>query len=302
MKRKYMPVIAALLAAAIAVGFTSCSSCGSGEQGSVVIMGTTTAENGDESVTAAPDTTPEESSTAPTDTTEATTTAATTEETASATTTEVPATTTAEVTTKAPVTTTVAATTKAPVTTTAPVTTKAPATTTPAATTTTVPATTTAAPETTAPASGSISSVKTQQTMSTEMRNEMLRLINEARVANGLSKITLDPTANLTAQIRAEELELLYSADHLRPDGRKWSTIYTDYSISYHYIGENIGYGMNTGDTVQLMFDAWMNSPPHKANILSVNFKSAGFGMFTTTDSEGNKYYYWAQEFITYWD
>ena len=55
--------------------------------------------------------------------------------------------------------------------------------------------------------------------------------------------------------------------------------------------GENIAMGQPTAASVM---NAWMNSPGHKANILSVNFTEIGVGV--AKDASGT--IYWTQQFI----
>ena len=65
--------------------------------------------------------------------------------------------------------------------------------------------------------------------------------------------------------------------------------------ITYRAWGENIAYiqGINDYNALGIRFmDNWMNSPGHKANILSSNFSSIGVGVCKIGDT-----YYATQEF-----
>ena len=65
--------------------------------------------------------------------------------------------------------------------------------------------------------------------------------------------------------------------------------------ISYRAWGENIAFikGMTGNSALATRFmDNWMNSPGHKANILSTNFSSIGVGVYKIGDA-----YYATQEF-----
>jgi hypothetical protein len=55
--------------------------------------------------------------------------------------------------------------------------------------------------------------------------------------------------------------------------------------------GENIAAGYSTP---QAVMDGWMNSPPHRANILSPNFWEIGVGYYTGSGSHAP---YWTQDF-----
>ena len=54
--------------------------------------------------------------------------------------------------------------------------------------------------------------------------------------------------------------------------------------------GENLAKFYYTSDSV---VTAWMASPTHAANIMDINFKTIGIGIFQSSDGK----WYWAQEF-----
>jgi uncharacterized protein YkwD len=45
------------------------------------------------------------------------------------------------------------------------------------------------------------------------------------------------------------------------------------------YVGENIAYGSGDRSSPRSIARAWMNSPPHRANILSSSFREIGIGV-----------------------
>jgi uncharacterized protein YkwD len=49
------------------------------------------------------------------------------------------------------------------------------------------------------------------------------------------------------------------------------------------YIGENIAYGSGNRSSPRSIGTAWMNSPPHRANILSRSFREIGIGLASGT-------------------
>lgn len=119
-------------------------------------------------------------------------------------------------------------------------------------------------------------------------REEVFRLINEERVANGVPEFTLDETAMEFAQLRAEEIADKFS--HERPDGDS-SGMYSHYTF-----GENIAKGYRTpADAV----DGWMNSTGHRNTMLG-NYADygnyAGVGVYRK-----NGVIYWTLEIIA-WD
>ena len=125
----------------------------------------------------------------------------------------------------------------------------------------------------------------------------MLNLVNEARVENGLDKLWYSARVHEIATLRAYELSSYYS--HNRSDGRGFHTAFSDSGIQYKTVGENIAYGRNMFETVEEVFQAWMNSPSHRDNILSSDFECVGFGL-AELKIGNDKYYYWSQEFATF--
>lgn len=111
----------------------------------------------------------------------------------------------------------------------------------------------------------------------------VFRLVNEAREAEGLAPLTLDDKLCEAAQIRAKELNELYS--HTRPDGRDADSVLDDNNISWVSMGENIA-GVNM--TEDLM-PGWMSSDGHRRNILNPKATEVGIAKYNN---------YWVQLFI----
>jgi uncharacterized protein YkwD len=53
------------------------------------------------------------------------------------------------------------------------------------------------------------------------------------------------------------------------------------------YVGENIAYGSGTRSSPRSIGRAWMNSPPHRRNILSPSFREIGIGVASGTPVGG---------------
>ena len=127
-----------------------------------------------------------------------------------------------------------------------------------------------------------------------ELENEVLGLLNEARKNAGLGTLTMD-TGNLmkAADIRAMEIVILYA--HERPDHDGWQTVFDEESTGYKLVGENLGKhnAPTDGSSVaQGLFDAWMNSTDHRANIMKPEYTHVSIACL-----EYNGYYYWVQLF-----
>ena len=120
---------------------------------------------------------------------------------------------------------------------------------------------------------------------------QVIDLVNKERVAHGLNKLEASDKLNEVAQLRANEIMTEYS--HTRPDGRSCFTALDDANVYYTTSGENIAYGYTTPEIV---VQAWMDSPGHRANILNPDVTMIGVG-FVCIDNTASGYY-WTQEFI----
>ena len=108
-------------------------------------------------------------------------------------------------------------------------------------------------------------------------------LVNEERVAQGLTELTWSEGLYQAAVVRAQECETSFS--HTRPDGTDWWTVNSD--LMY---GENLAYNYDTAEEVVA---AWMSSEGHRANILKASYVTIGIGCYQTAAGK----WYWAQEF-----
>ena len=120
-----------------------------------------------------------------------------------------------------------------------------------------------------------------------EYRDEVFRLVNEARETEGLEPLVAHSTAMEFAQIRAEEISESFS--HKRPDG-------TVGEYSHYQFMENIAMRQSSPEEV---VDAWLNSSGHRAAIMadySDQGNYMGVGVY-----EKNGVLYWVLEFIA-WD
>ena len=118
---------------------------------------------------------------------------------------------------------------------------------------------------------------------------ELLNLVNKARAENGLSALTLNSNLSAVAQKKAEDMKNNNYFSHTSPTYGSPFDMIKNAGINYKTAGENIAKGQKTAEAV---FNAWMNSSGHRANILNSRFTQMGIGV---TDGS-NKY--WSQMFI----
>jgi uncharacterized protein YkwD len=103
----------------------------------------------------------------------------------------------------------------------------------------------------------------------------MLLLINNERTSRGLKAIVFD--ANL-AQVGRDHCSDMFKRgyfSHYTPEGASPFDRMVSNGISFNYAGENLALAPN----VDLSMQGLMQSPGHKANILSSNFNRVGIGV-----------------------
>lgn len=120
----------------------------------------------------------------------------------------------------------------------------------------------------------------------------ILRLCNQARREEGLAPLKLDSDLCEMAEYKSKDMARSGFA-HTGSYG-DLGDLLDMFDISYSAAGENIAYGTTGGFSIEDIFEGWMNSSGHRANILSKNFTRLGFGMYV--DKKSGKTYY-TQEF-----
>jgi len=112
----------------------------------------------------------------------------------------------------------------------------------------------------------------------------ILELVNQYRQQAGLNTLKYSSKLQKAADIRAREIVTLF--DHTRPNGVNCSTAVTDDGISFSAFGENIFMCSGVSNvTSKLIFDAWIDSPSHRENILREGFTDMCIGIYSVGGS-----------------
>ena len=118
--------------------------------------------------------------------------------------------------------------------------------------------------------------------------NEVIRLVNEIRVKNGMSELKSDWELSRVARFKSQDMKDNNYFSHTSPVYGSPFQMMKSFGISYKSAGENIARGQKTPETV---VNAWMNSKGHRENILNSSYNTIGVGYVKS----GN---YWTQMFI----
>jgi uncharacterized protein YkwD len=110
-----------------------------------------------------------------------------------------------------------------------------------------------------------------------------LCLINKQRAAYRLAPLHDNAHLDASAAQHSNDMVANNYFDHTSPSGSTFSdrilaTGYVPRGAQY-MLGENIGVATLSLATPQAMVTAWMNSPEHRANILTPDFQSSGISV-----------------------
>ncbi|WP_455663389.1 CAP domain-containing protein [Pradoshia sp.] len=120
---------------------------------------------------------------------------------------------------------------------------------------------------------------------------QVITLVNQKRKAAGLKALKSSSSLNNVAEKKSKDMRDKKYFSHTSPTFGNLSSMLKKFDISYKAAGENIAAGQTTPASV---VNSWMNSPGHKANILSKKYTHIGVGYV----SGGNYRHYWTQIFI----
>lgn len=129
-----------------------------------------------------------------------------------------------------------------------------------------------------------------------EFAQAVLELTNEFREKNGRSPLSLNQDLTEAAQDHVEDMAKDDFFSHTGKDGSSVLDRVQDAGYAPRAVGENIAAGQTTPEQV---VQGWINSPGHRANMLSDNFTEIGIGYdFLANDTGSVNYnHYWAQVF-----
>jgi uncharacterized protein YkwD len=125
-----------------------------------------------------------------------------------------------------------------------------------------------------------------------ELRSATLCLINNIRHHHGLGSLHSQRKLRKAAQGHSGDMVHRDYFSHDSPGGSSIQTRiggsgYLAGAHSYQY-GEIIGGGTNSGGSPNSVAKAWMNSPPHRSEILNGGFHDLGIGVSYGFPGRGN--------------
>jgi uncharacterized protein YkwD len=125
-----------------------------------------------------------------------------------------------------------------------------------------------------------------------EARKAIRCLINARRQNAGMRPLRADKRLQRAAQRHTDEMDGSGCFAHECPGesalGDRLEIVdYLRGGLTSWLAGENIAWGAGKRGTPKAIVDAWMNSPPHRANILNRSFRDLGVGFAVGSPHDG---------------
>jgi hypothetical protein len=112
----------------------------------------------------------------------------------------------------------------------------------------------------------------------------LLEATNNRRAQANVGNVQINNTLSAAAQTKANDMVTRNYWSHNTPDGQEPWVFINNAGYKYLKAGENLAYGFLTStDTVT----GWMNSEPHRVNMLDGNYTEVGFG-FVNSENFNN--------------
>lgn len=140
---------------------------------------------------------------------------------------------------------------------------------------------------------GEVKAAKPYEDFTKNEEWEVLKETNKNRYNGGKEGLSVFVSLQKAAHTRADEIVKSFS--HTRPDGKGCFSVLDEKEIVYYGAGENIAAGQSTP---QIAVDSWMNSPGHRANIMSERLEYSHLGAGYKYNANSNYKKYWVQLFV----
>lgn len=111
--------------------------------------------------------------------------------------------------------------------------------------------------------------------------SDLLQATNSQRQQSGASGLQINSALAAAAQAKANDMVARNYWSHTTPDGQQPWVFMDNAGYKYQKAGENLAYGFPTSDDT---VTGWMNSPPHRENMLDPAYTEVGFGFANGED------------------
>lgn len=104
-------------------------------------------------------------------------------------------------------------------------------------------------------------------------RSQLVQMLNQTRKSMGLNALTENTKLDQAAELKANDMIANGYFNHTSPSGVTPWYWFSQTGYAYKYAGENLAIGFYDSAEV---YDAWLNSPSHKENMISPYYSEVG--------------------------
>jgi uncharacterized protein YkwD len=115
----------------------------------------------------------------------------------------------------------------------------------------------------------------TDATVREDLEAQMLELVNEERLKEGLNSLKPDPEMREVARLHSRDMFARSYFSHYSPEGKTLADRAREKKVRYLVAGENLA----LAQTLRIAHRGLMNSPGHRANILHKSYGRVGIGI-----------------------
>ncbi|MFT4049422.1 MAG: CAP domain-containing protein [Solirubrobacterales bacterium] len=119
-------------------------------------------------------------------------------------------------------------------------------------------------------------------------------LVNQERTKRGLKALKLNMLLQTSSDWQAQDMLIHQYFDHSRPGGPEFADriLHTGYARggNGYLIGENLAWASTPIASPKAIVKMWMNSPPHRKNILTKDFREQGMTALWSEGGVGGAY------------
>jgi uncharacterized protein YkwD len=128
-----------------------------------------------------------------------------------------------------------------------------------------------------------------------EVEKIAFNMINEKRIQNGLAPLTWSNGLANVAREHSQNMAEFQFFEHRGLDNKLVSDRADKHSVpKWRSIGENIAYNRGFSDPIAKTVQLWLDSPSHRRNMLSSDWKESAIGVAIAEDGA----YYFTQVFL----
>lgn len=126
---------------------------------------------------------------------------------------------------------------------------------------------------------GAVYSASHRQALTAD-EEQAVELLNADRSAHGLPPLRVNLTVAALAREYAQDMIDRGYFSHVSPEGETFTDRLARYGVAFRSAGENLGMNGSVAAAERML----MNSPAHRANILSKDFSEVGIGVRAAAD------------------